>query len=231
MTQTRGVILIVEDEPHVAQPLRDRLKHEGYSVHIATDGHSGLAAVKQLRPSAIIMDIGLPGIDGKEVVMQLRQSGDWTPVLFLTARDDSFDRIHGLEIGGDDYIVKTVGPREVAARIKSVLRRTNGIAQGSGPVQVGGIELDIDTRRVWVRGTEVMLTVKEFDLLAQLLSKPGRVFTREELLSNVWGYSSVGSARTVDVHIAQLRAKLGEPDPIRTSRGVGYAIQATVRDA
>jgi len=224
MNDSRGVILIVEDEPHVAQPLRDRLKHEGFAVEIAIDGPSGLNAARKLRPSAIIMDIGLPGMDGKEVVLELRREGNWTPVLFLTARDDSFDRIHGLEIGGDDYIVKTVGPREVVARIKSVLRRTSGIPQGSGVVTVGDVELDPDTRRVHIRGEEVILTTKEFDLLAHLMSKPGRVFTRDELLSHVWGYSSVVTSRTVDVHVAQLRAKLGEPDPIRTSRGVGYAI-------
>jgi DNA-binding response OmpR family regulator len=175
------------------------------------------------------MDIGLPGMDGKEVVLELRREGNWTPVLFLTARDDSFDRIHGLEIGGDDYIIKTVGPREVVARIKSVLRRTSGIPQGSGVVTVGDVELDPDTRRVHIRGEEVILTTKEFDLLAHLMSKPGRVFTRDELLSHVWGYSSVVSSRTVDVHVAQLRAKLGEPDPIRTSRGVGYAIDKVER--
>jgi len=224
MNDARGVILIVEDEPHVAQPLRDRLKHEGFAVEIASDGPSGLAAARKLHPSAIIMDIGLPGMDGKEVVLELRREGNWTPVLFLTARDDSFDRIHGLEIGGDDYIVKTVGPREVVARIKSVLRRTSGIPQGAGVVTVGDVELDSDTRRVRIRGEEVILTTKEFDLLAHLMSKPGRVFTRDELLSHVWGYSSVVTSRTVDVHVAQLRAKLGEPDPIRTSRGVGYAI-------
>jgi DNA-binding response OmpR family regulator len=230
MNDSRGVILIVEDEPHVAQPLRDRLKHEGFAVEIAIDGPSGLNAARKLRPSAIIMDIGLPGMDGKEVVLELRREGNWTPVLFLTARDDSFDRIHGLEIGGDDYIVKTVGPREVVARIKSVLRRTSGIPQGSGVVTVGDVELDPDTRRVHIRGEEVILTTKEFDLLAHLMSKPGRVFTRDELLSHVWGYSSVVTSRTVDVHVAQLRSKLGEPDPIRTSRGVGYAIDKVERD-
>ena len=230
MNDSRGVILIVEDEPHVAEPLRDRLKHEGFSVEIAVDGISGLNAARKLHPSAIIMDIGLPGMDGKEVVLQLRSEGNWTPVLFLTARDDSFDRIHGLEIGGDDYIVKTVGPREVVARIKSVLRRTSGIPKGSGVVVVGDVELDSDTRRVHIRGEEVILTTKEFDLLGHLMSKPGRVFTRDELLSHVWGYSSVVTSRTVDVHVAQLRAKLGEPDPIRTSRGVGYAIDKIERD-
>jgi DNA-binding response OmpR family regulator len=230
MNDSRGVILIVEDEPHVAEPLRDRLKHEGYAVEIAVDGIAGLNAARKLHPSAIIMDIGLPGMDGKDVVMQLRSEGNWTPVLFLTARDDSFDRIHGLEIGGDDYIVKTVGPREVVARIKSVLRRTSGLPKGSGVVVVGDVELDSDTRKVHIRGDEVILTTKEFDLLAHLMSKPGRVFTRDELLSHVWGYSSIVTSRTVDVHVAQLRAKLGEPDPIRTSRGVGYAIDKVDRD-
>ena len=226
MNTSRGFILIVEDEINVAEPLRDRLRHEGFSVEIAKDGPSGLAAARKLHPVAIIMDVGLPGMDGKEVTSQLRSEGNWTPVLFLTARDDEFDRIHGLELGGDDYIIKTVGPREVVARIKSVLRRTNGIPKGSGAVEIGNLELDPDTRKVTFNSKAIALTAKEFDLLAYLMSKPGRVFTRDELLSHVWGYSSVVSTRTVDVHIAQLRAKLGEPDPIRTARGVGYAIES-----
>ena len=225
MNTSKGFILIVEDENNVAEPLRDRLRHEGFSVEIAKDGPSGLAAARKLHPVAIILDIGLPGMDGKEVASQLRSEGNWTPILFLTARDDEFDRIHGLELGGDDYIIKTVGPREVVARIKSVLRRTNGIPKGSGLINIGRLELDPDTRRVTVDSNQIALTAKEFDLLAYLMSKPGRVFTRDELLSHVWGYSSVVSTRTVDVHVAQLRAKLGEPDPIRTSRGVGYAIE------
>ena len=230
MSDAKGFILIVEDEPNVAEPLRARLRHEGFSVEVAGDGPSGLAAVRRLRPVAIIMDIGLPGMDGKQVARELRKEGDWTPVLFLTARDDEFDRIDGLELGGDDYIVKTVGPREVVARINAVLRRTSGIPEGSGIVTVGLVSLDPDTRRVTLRGEEILLTAKEFDLLAHLMSKPGRVFTRDELLSHVWGYSSIVGTRTVDVHVAQLRSKLGDPGPIRTSRGVGYAIAKSESD-
>lgn len=224
MSDSKGLVLVVEDEKAISDMLRMYLSREGFGVHVESDGAAGLAAAKQLRPVAIILDVGLPSMDGTEVCRQLRASGDWTPVLFCTARDEEIDRILGLEMGADDYITKPFSPREVVARIKSVMRRTSGIPEGAGAVVVGPVELDPDTRRVTLDGAEITLTATEFDLLAFLMSRPGRVFTRDELLSHVWGYSSVVGTRTVDVHVAQLRAKFGDQSPIRTVRGVGYSV-------
>ena len=224
MSDSKGLVLVVEDEKAISDMLRMYLSREGFGVHVEADGAAGLAAAKQLRPVAIILDVGLPSMDGTEVCRQLRAGGDWTPVLFCTARDEEIDRILGLEMGADDYITKPFSPREVVARIKSVMRRTSGIPEGAGLVQVGPVALDPDTRRVTLDGEEIVLTATEFDLLAFLMSRPGRVFSRDELLSHVWGYSSVVGTRTVDVHVAQLRAKFGEQSPIRTVRGVGYSV-------
>lgn len=224
MSDSKGLVLVVEDEKAISDMLRMYLSREGFGVHVEGDGVAGLAAAKQLRPVAIILDVGLPSMDGTEVCRQLRAAGDWTPVLFCTARDEEIDRILGLEMGADDYITKPFSPREVVARIKSVMRRTSGIPEGAGLVEVGPVALDPDTRRVTLNGDEVVLTATEFDLLAFLMSRPGRVFSRDELLSHVWGYSSVVGTRTVDVHVAQLRSKFGDHSPIRTVRGVGYSV-------
>jgi DNA-binding response OmpR family regulator len=220
----RGLILVVEDEPAIADVLRLNLAKAGFGVHLAADGEAGLAAVAALKPAAVILDVGLPGIDGIEVCRRLRAAADWTPVLFVTARDDETDRIIGLELGADDYITKPFSPREVVARVSSVLRRSQGLIDGPEPLQVGRVRLDAAQRRVFADATEVPLTATEFDLLAFLMRRPGRVIGRDQLLSEVWGYSSIAGARTVDVHIAQLRGKLGSASPIRTVRGVGYAV-------
>ncbi len=219
----RGLILVIEDEPAIAEVIRLNLVNAGYGVHVTADGEAGLAAVRSLRPAAVILDVGLPGIDGIEVCRRLRGEQDWTPVLFVTARDDEVDRIVGLELGADDYVTKPFSPRELVARVSSVLRRTRGPAEASA-LQVGTVRLDPAQRRVFVDATEVTLTATEFDLLAYLMRRPGRVFSREQLISEVWGYSSFAANRTVDVHIAQVRAKLGPASPIRTVRGVGYAV-------
>ena len=228
--------MIVEDEPAIAEVIRLNLAKAGYGVHVERDGNQGLAAIQSLKPAAVILDVGLPGLDGIEVCRRLRSAHDWTPILFVTARDDEVDRIVGLELGADDYVTKPVSPRELVARVTSVLRRSQAGAGGKPGLQVGAVRLEPDQRRVFVRSgpaevgstggsaTEVELTATEFDLLAFLMRKPGRVFSREQLLSEVWGYSSVAGARTVDVHIAQVRAKLGPASPIRTVRGVGYAV-------
>ncbi len=225
---TRGLVLIVEDERPIADLVRLYLIRDGFGVHVESDGENGLAAARRLRPVACVLDIGLPGMDGTEVCRRLRENGDWTPVIFLTARDDEVDRVVGLELGADDYVTKPFSPRELVARVKAVLRRTSGIAAvGEAPRRVGVVTLDPGRRRVDADGVEVQLTSTEFDLLAHLMSRPGRVFTREELLASVWGYAAHGGTRTVDVHVAQVRSKLDEAsslarDVIRTVRGVGY---------
>lgn len=227
MSESKGLVLVVEDEKPIADILRMYLTRDGFGVHVESDGIAGLSAAKTLHPVAIILDVGLPGIDGVEVCKNLRNSGIWTPILFCTARDDEVDRILGLEMGGDDYITKPFSPREIVARVKSVLRRTNLVQSGAGPVVVGEISLDSDSRRVLLAGEEISLTATEFDLMEYLMSQPGRVFSRDQLLSHVWGYSSIVGTRTVDVHIAQLRSKFGKHDPIRTVRGVGYSIEVS----
>ena len=218
----RGLVLVVDDERNIADLLKLYLTREGYSVLVSGDGQDALAAIDQHHPAAVILDVGLPGIDGTEVCRRMRAAQDWTPVLFCTARDDEIDRVLGLELGADDYITKPFSPREVIARLKAVLRRSQGVATHD-ELTLGPVTLDRQTRRCAVAGAEIDLTATEFDLLAHLIAKPGRVFSREQLLSEVWGYSSVVTTRTVDVHIAQLRSKIGNPDFIRTWRGVGYS--------
>jgi two-component system OmpR family response regulator len=227
----KGLVLVVEDERPIADLVKLYLSRDGYGVHVEVDGLGGLAAARRLRPVVCVLDIGLPGMDGTEVCRALRESGDWTPIIFLTARDDEVDRVVGLELGADDYVTKPFSPRELVARVKALLRRTSGPAAGSdAPRSVGVVTLDPGRRRVQADGVEVALTSTEFDLLAHLMQRPGRVFTREELLGSVWGYAAHGGTRTVDVHIAQVRGKLDEASPlardvIRTVRGVGYTAE------
>jgi DNA-binding response OmpR family regulator len=223
-SRPRGLVLVVEDEPAIADVIRRNLANAGYGVHVEHDGELALDAVRRFKPAAIILDVGLPGTDGVEVCRRLRADNDWTPVLFVTARDDEVDRIVGLEMGADDYVTKPFSPRELVARVTGVLRRTHGTPEAA-PRTVGAVTLDAARRRVFIETDELNLTATEFDLLAYLMRRPGRVFTREQLLSEVWGYSAVAGTRTVDVHIAQLRAKLGAASPIRTVRGVGYAAE------
>jgi DNA-binding response OmpR family regulator len=224
-TPGRGLVLVVEDEAAIAEIVRLNLARAGYGVAIVGDGEAALAAVRRLRPAAVVLDVGLPGIDGVEVCRRLRAEHDWTPLLFVTARDDEVDRIVGLELGADDYVTKPFSPRELVARVTSVLRRAQGVPDGAPPLQVGDVRLDPVARRVFAAGTEVSLTATEFDLLAFLMRRPGRVASREQLISAVWGYAAVAGVRTVDVHIAQVRGKLGAASPIRTVRGVGYAVE------
>jgi DNA-binding response OmpR family regulator len=219
----KGLVLVVEDDPAIADVLRLHLTRAGHGVHVERDGLSGLAQVRTLRPAVVVLDVGLPGIDGIEVCRRLRAADDWTPVLFVTARDDEVDRVVGLELGADDYVTKPFSPRELVARIASVLRRTAG-AVGGGALVAGDVTLRPDTREVMAGGRSVQLTATEFELLAALMRRPGTVFTREQLLSTAWGTADYGGSRTVDVHVAQLRAKLGEASPIRTHRGVGYSV-------
>jgi DNA-binding response OmpR family regulator len=227
----RGLVLVIEDERPIADLVRLYLTRDGYGVHVESDGVGGLAAARRLRPVVCVVDIGLPGLDGTEVCRRLREAGDWTPVIFLTARDDEVDRVVGLELGADDYVTKPFSPRELVARIRAVLRRTSGAAGEADAVRrVGVVTLDPARHRVHADGVEVVLTSTEFELLGHLMRRPGRVFTREELLASVWGYAAHAGTRTVDVHVAQVRGKLAEASPlardlIRTVRGVGYTAE------
>ena len=222
MGETKGLVLVVEDERAIADLVRLYLTRDGFGVHVEADGLAGLDAARRLRPAAIVLDVGLPSLDGTELCRRLRADGDWTPVLFVTARDDEVDRVLGLELGADDYVTKPFSPRELVARIRTVLRRARGAPGTSSLLTTGRVTLDPERRRAYVGDAEVPLTTTEFDLLAFLLRRPGRVYGREHLLSEVWGYAAAAGTRTVDVHVAQLRAKLGDASPIRTVRGVGY---------
>ena len=224
MSDSKGLVLVVEDEENIADLYRRYLSREGFGVRIASTGTQALKDVRELKPAVIILDVGLPDIDGTEVCRILRSENNWTPILFCTARDDEVSRVVGLELGGDDYITKPPSMPEVVARVKVWIRRANGLPVDSGVVTIGGVALDPSTRTVVAAGNPVELTATEFDLLAYLMSRPGHVFSRDELLSRVWGYAAVVGTRTVDVHVAQLRAKLGDPNPIQTARGVGYSV-------
>lgn len=216
-------MLVVEDEPTIADLERLYLADGGFGVHIERDGGRALEAVARLRPVAIVLDIGIPGMDGLELCRTLRARGDWTPVVFVTARDDEVDRILGLELGADDYLTKPFSPRELVARVRALIRRAS-VPSGAPVRTIGTVVLDPVRRRVEVGGARVELTATEFDLLEHLMSQPGRVFTREQLLSSVWGVADYSSSRTVDVHVAQVRLKLGSAaSVIHTVRGVGYS--------
>jgi DNA-binding response OmpR family regulator len=219
---SKGLVLVAEDERAIADLERLYLAEAGFGVHVERDGAAVLAAVERLKPVAIVLDVGLPGRNGLDICRALRARGDWTPVVFVTARDDEIDRILGIELGADDYLTKPFSPRELVTRIRGLLRRS-ALPTASALLVVGEVELDPDRRSVRVAGRPVQLTATEFDLLAKLMGAPGRVFTREQLLSSVWGQADYGGGRTVDVHIAQVRAKLGDASPIRTLRGVGYS--------
>jgi DNA-binding response OmpR family regulator len=226
VSTSKGLILLAEDEPAIADLQRRYLAQAGHGVHVERDGALVLDQVRRLRPVLLVLDIGLPGMDGIEICRRLRAADDWTPVIFVTARDDEVDRVMGLELGADDYLTKPFSPRELVARVTGVLRRAGGEV-GSGVLEVGPVRLDPRTRRVEMAGTEVALTATEFELLATLLRRPGQVFTRDQLLATVWGTADYGGgSRTVDVHVAQVRSKLGPAAPIRTHRGVGYSAQA-----
>ena len=219
--------MVIEDESSIAEVIRLNLAKAGFGVHVERAGDTGLAAVRRLKPVAVVLDVGLPGLDGIEVCRRLRAEQNWTPVLFVSARDDEIDRILGLELGADDYITKPFSPRELVARVSGVLRRTQGVPEsGAPPLLAGSVRVELDRHRAFVGEDEVPLTATEFDLLAFLMRRPGRVFSREQLISEVWGYAALAGVRTVDVHIAQLRSKLGDASPIRTVRGVGYSVES-----
>ena len=218
-------ILVVEDEQSIASFVSLYLKNAGYEVRTAATGSAALAEVQVREPALIILDLMLPDLDGIEVCKRVRQSSD-VPILMLTARDEDIDKIIGLEVGADDYMTKPFNPRELVARVKSILRRVTPErreAQGDRIVH-GDLIIDAGRREVTVSGTEVQLAPKEFELLWELLDHRGLVLTRDQLLERVWGYTFAGDTRTVDVHVRQVRRKLGEASPIVTVWGVGYKV-------
>ncbi|MBJ7513425.1 MAG: response regulator transcription factor [Acidimicrobiia bacterium] len=226
LTLSLHTILIIEDEAPIAAAVAARLRSEGLTVEIASDGHAGVAACERLKPDLVILDLMLPGIDGLEVCRQI-QSNRAVPVIILTARDSEEDLLRGLATGADDYMTKPFSTRELVARVHAMLRRVERQAEAlrSGGVEalsIGTATLNAVTRRASLGQEDVHLTPTEFDLALTFASDPERVFTREELLAAVWGYDVAAGERTVDSHIRSLRSKLGA-DSIRTVHGVGYA--------
>jgi DNA-binding response OmpR family regulator len=215
-----GTVLLVEDEPSVGELVRGYLAKDGYSVVWARTGEDALVELGRHPVRLVLLDIGLPGKDGFDVCREIRARSR-VPIMMLTARDEEPDKVIGFELGADDYITKPFSPRELVARMKAVLRRSESQQQGD-IVELGDVVLDRESRDVTVAGRLVELTAKEFDLLAYFISNSGAVLSRDLLLDRVWGITYPGGTRTVDVHVAQLRRKLARPDLIRTLRGAGY---------
>ena len=221
-TQT---VLVVEDEASIASFVSLYLKNAGYAVRTAATGGEALTQVAADQPALIVLDLNLPDIDGIEVCRRLRKNAD-VPILMLTARDEDVDKIIGLEVGADDYLTKPFNPRELVARVKSILRRAapERRERESETIDHGDLHIDAGRREVKVAEEEIQLAPKEFDLLWELLDHRGLVLTRDQLLERVWGYTFAGDTRTVDVHVRQLRRKLGDASPIVTVWGVGYKV-------
>lgn len=215
-----GTILLVEDEQSIGSLVRTYLDRDGFQVVWVRSGEEAMAELPRHPVRLVVLDIGLPGIDGLEVCRTIRARSS-VPIIMLTARDEEADRVAGLEVGADDYVSKPFSPRELVARIKAVLRRVEPRARADVLV-LGPIALAKGAREVRVEGREVELTAKEFDLLLHLMENPGVVLSRETLLDRVWGMAYPGETRTVDVHVGQVRRKLGIPGLIRTVRGAGY---------
>jgi DNA-binding response OmpR family regulator len=218
-------VLVVEDESSIASFVALYLKNAGYAVRTAANGGEALSAAAADQPDLIVLDLMLPDIDGIEVCKRIRQRSD-VPILMLTARDEDVDKIIGLEVGADDYLTKPFNPRELVARVKSILRRAAPARREreSAVIEHGDLRVDAGRREVRVGKEEVQLAPKEFDLLWELLDHRGLVLTRDQLLERVWGYTFAGDTRTVDVHVRQLRRKLGDASPIVTVWGVGYKV-------
>ena len=220
--QPRPTVLLVEDEQSIGRLVRGYLENAGHRVVWVRSGEEALAELGRHGIGIVVLDIGLPGMDGLDVCRRIRARST-VPIVMLTARDEEADRVAGLELGADDYVPKPFSPRELAARLKAVLRRTEGF-ESAARLLVGDVQIDRDAREASIGGRPVELTGKEFDLLAFLVEHAGIVVSREQLLDRVWGMQFAGGTRTVDVHVAQLRRKLGRPDLIRTVRGAGYKV-------
>jgi len=220
-------ILVVDDEPRIVELARDYLEHAGFRVITAHDGRAALQAARRDRPDLVVLDLGLPGLDGLDVTRELRRDGS-TPIVMVTARDDELDKLLGLELGADDYLTKPFSPRELVARVKAVLRRADRTVEAADLIRVGELQLDVPRMRTEVSGITVDLTPTEFTLLATLARQPGRIFTRSQLLDALHGIAFESYERAIDSHIKNLRRKL-EPDPrqprfVLTVYGVGYRL-------
>jgi DNA-binding response OmpR family regulator len=225
-TNMPSTILVADDERNILELCRLYLTKEGYTVETASDGQDALDRARRVKPDLVVLDIMMPKVDGIEVLRRLRKEGT-TPVIMLTARGDDVDRVVGLEIGADDYVTKPFNPRELVARVKAVLRRTTNRVEADATVEVGDVSIDPARREVTVSGRQVQMRAKEFDLLLALAQENGRVLSREQLISRVWGYEYFGDSRTVDVHVTWVRGKLeGSRAQIQTVRGVGYKVVA-----
>jgi len=218
-------VLVVEDEPVINQAVADRLRAEAYDVTQAWDGPGAVAQFAATAPDVVVLDVMLPGFDGHEVCRRI-QAERPVPVLMLTARDDEADILVGLGVGADDYLTKPFRMRELVARVGALLRRVDRAAELTTrrAIHLGDLRIDVGARRVHLDGAEVRLTPTEFDLLVCLSSAPGQVLTREQLLTDVWGWPGASGTRTVDSHVKALRAKIG-PEKVRTVHGVGYALE------
>jgi DNA-binding response OmpR family regulator len=225
MASGPGTIVVIEDDHHISDLVDLYLRRDGFRVIQAADGAAGLDAIAREKPRLVVLDIGLPGeMDGIELCRRLR-ARDSVPVLMLTARDTELDRVLGLEIGADDYVTKPFSPRELVARVKAILRRADGPPPEAPEVlSVGSVEVDRGRREARVAGSVVALAAREFDLLSYLADNAGLVLSRQQLLDGVWGPNWYGDPRTVDVHVRQLRKKLGDALPLATVWGVGYRL-------
>ncbi len=216
-------IVVVEDEPDIADLLALYCRREGWAVHLSTDGRHGLDTIRARNPDFVVLDVGLPGdLDGFDVCRELRRSSD-VPVLFLTARDDEIDRILGLEMGADDYVTKPFSPREIVARIKAVLRRGRAEATPT-KIEFGPLIIDMNRHQATLDGAEISLASQEWALLEAFVNNKGNALSRQQLLDLAWGTDWIGDPRTVDVHVRQLRRKLGDDLPLATVRGIGYRL-------
>jgi DNA-binding response OmpR family regulator len=221
-----STILVVEDEMKIARLIRDYLAHAGFEVIVTGDGETALASARGQKPDLIVLDLGLPGSDGLDVTRELRRTSN-VPIVMLTARGDEADRVVGLELGADDYVVKPFSPKELVARVRAVLRRSSA-ARASGPevLRAADVELDVPRMRVTVAGRPVDATPTEFELLATLMREPGRVFTRGQLLDAIHGVAFESYERAIDAHVKNIRKKIepaaGRPRYVLTVRGVGY---------
>ncbi|MEX2046879.1 MAG: response regulator transcription factor [Chloroflexota bacterium] len=216
-------VLVIEDDPAIRHALRLGLERAGLAVHQAEDGQTGLRLVREVRPDAVLLDLMLPRLNGLALLDEMRRAGDDTPVLVLTAKDELADTVRGLERGADDYLTKPFHMEELVARLRALLRRRRPDLQHA--LAHGDITLDVVAREVRRSDQVIELTPREFELLRCLLEEPRRAFDRETLLRRAWGYAYAGETNVVDVYVRYLRRKLGDPDPIRTVRGVGYGMR------